>query len=447
MSKISVDFNNMMANRLGACHGIREDEIEAIMPKINSALNAVSERKWGFMALPYNDELVKKINKIAKHIRKKFKNFVVIGIGGSSLGNRTLHNSLNHPFKSEPRIFVLENVDPTTLDGLLDVIDVKKTMFNVVTKSGGTIETMSNFMVLKQKLIKKVGYKNHKKHVIITTDPKKGDLRQIVNDEGYESLEIPPEVGGRFSVLSSVGLLSAAVSGINIAGLLEGARYIDELSKNHDIWKNPAGMAAVLQYLFFKKGRNISVLMPYSDRLQGLAEWFCQLWAESLGKNEKTGSTPVRTLGVIDQHSQLQMYMDGPQDKVITFIKVEDFGVSIKIPKDLQKYSSMNYLGGHTINDLMEAEQKATELAITKNGRPNYTIKIDKISPFTVGALMYFLEMQTAISGELFEINAFDQPGVEEGKKITSGLLGRPGYAEKLKEIESLPETKAKYII
>jgi glucose-6-phosphate isomerase len=320
-------------------------------------------------------------------------------------------------------------------------------MFNVITKSGGTIETMANFMVLKQRLIKKVGYKNHKKHVIITTDPKKGDLRQIVNDEGYESLEIPSEVGGRFSVFSSVGLLSAAVSGISISKLLEGARHMDELCKNRDIWKNPAGMAAVLQYLFFKKGKNISVLMPYSDRLQGLAEWFCQLWAESLGKNEKTGSTPVRTLGVIDQHSQLQMYMEGPQDKIITFVKVKDFGITIKIPKDMQRYASMNYLGGHTINDLIQAEQRATELALTKNGRPNYTITIDKISPFTVGAVIYLLEMQTAISGELFEINAFDQPGVEEGKKITSGLLGRPGYEDKLKEIDSLPEAKEKYIV
>jgi glucose-6-phosphate isomerase len=341
----------------------------------------------------------------------------------------------------------MENVDPTTLAGLMDVIDFKRTMFNVITKSGGTIETMGNFMVLKKKLIEVVGAGNYKKHIVMTTDPAKGELRKIVNEEGYSSFDIPSEVGGRFSVLSAVGLLSAAVSGVNIKELLEGARWMDETSKNKDIWKNPACMSAVLQYIYFGKGRNISVLMPYSDRLMGFAEWYCQLWAESLGKNEKTGSTPVRTLGVIDQHSQLQLYNAGPNDKTITFIKVKDCGVTLEIPKDFEKYESIGYLCGHTINELLSYEQKATELALTKNGRPNCSITIDKVSPFTVGALFYMFEMQTAFAGELFKINAFDQPGVEEGKLITSALLGRAGYEGKLKEINELPAVKEKFVI
>lgn len=435
MDKIGFDFNNMMAGRIGACHGIKEEEIDELMPKIRNALDTVLQRKWGFMNLPYDKGLVDKI----KGMKINCEDFVVIGIGGSSLGNRALHNSLNHPFGNKPRIFILENVDPTTINALLDVIDPKKTVFNVITKSGTTAETIANFMVLKKFM--------DKERIIVTTDPEKGDLRKIAKDSGYATLDIPPEVGGRFSVLSSVGLLSSAVSGIDISRLLEGARYVDLLSKNRDIWKNPACMSAVLQYLFYKKGRNISVFMPYSDKLRDLAEWFCQLWAESLGKCEGVGSTPVRTLGVIDQHSQLQLYMEGPHDKVITFVKIKDFNSVVEIPRDFQNYKSINYLGGHTINELIQAEQEATELALTKNERPNCTITLDNISPFTVGALIYMLEIQTAFIGELFGIDAFSQPGVEEGKQITNALLGRTGYAEKLKEIKELPEKKNKYII
>lgn len=416
---ISFDFNNMMAGRIGACHGIKEEEIEELMTRINSALDTVLQGKWAFMGLPYNTGLVDKI----RGMEIKCDNFIVIGIGGSSLGNRALHNSLNHPFKNRPRIFVLENVDPATIKGLMETVDFKKTVINVITKSGSTLETMANFKVLNRLV--------DKDRIIVTTDPEKGELRRITKQEGYTALDIPPDVGGRFSVFSSVGLLSAHVSGIDISGLLEGARFMDGLSKNRDIWKNPACMSAVLQYIFYKKGRNVSVFMPYSDRLKDLAEWFCQLWAESLGKCENVGSTPVRTLGVIDQHSQLQLYMEGPQDKVITFVRVKNLGKAVEIPGE-----------GYTINDLMLAEQQATELALTKNSRPNCTITLEDISPFTIGALMYMLEIQTAFIGELFGIDAFDQPGVEEGKKITNALLGRPGYT-----IEHLPEKKDRYVI
>lgn len=418
MAEISFDFNNMMASRIGACHGIRDEEIEELMPKINPVLGVVLERRWAFMKLPYEKPHLPKID---------CENFVVIGIGGSSLGNRALHNALNHPFINKPRIFFLENVDPSTIKGLMDILDFKKTVFNVITKSGETIETMANFLVLRRFV--------DKSRIIVTTDPEKGELRRIAKEEGYVTLDVPPEVGGRFSVFSNVGLFSASVSGIDIEKLLEGARYMDELSKNRDIWKNPACISALLQYIFYKKGRNICVFMPYSDRLKDLAEWFCQLWAESLGKANDIGSTPVRTLGVIDQHSQLQLYMEGPQDKVITFVRVEDLGGPIEIPKDFG-----HWLGGHTINELILAEQTATEIAFTKNERPNCTITLKNISPFTIGALMYMLELQTAFIGELFGVNAFDQPGVEEGKKITSVLLGRPGY------IEQLPEKKDKYV-
>ena len=448
MERIEFDFNNMMANRLGESGGINEGQINEIMTQMNTAIGTASRKEWGFMHLPYNEELVARINEtVSKKIKGKCDDFVVIGIGGSSLGSRALSNSLAYYHTNAPQIHILENIDPDTITNLLNTVDCKKTIFNIITKSGGTAETMSNFMVFRKKLIDRVGEKKHQKHVVVTTDPGKGVLKQMAEKEGYELFPVPPEVGGRFSVLSSVGLLPAAVMGIDIGGLLAGARFIDGLSQNKDVWQNPACLAAGLQYLYYKKGKNVRVFMPYSDRLRDMAEWFCQLWAESLGKQQDVGSTPVRTLGVIDQHSQLQLYMEGPEDKVITFVKVKDFDNVVEIPEIFTDYPAVGYLGGHTINELIAAEQRATELALTKNNRPNSTITIDRITPFTVGALFYYLEMETAFAGELLGINTFNQPGVELGKKITAALLGRPGYEDKKKEIEQLPEKEKKYII
>ena len=463
MEKITVDFNNMMVGRVGACHGVNEKEIEKLKPLIDKAFNEFEHGNWGFRTLPYDTGIVAKINAVATEVAKKYEAVVVIGIGGSSLGNRTLHNALNHPYYNmlskeqrggRPKVFVLENVDPDTVEGLHRVIDFEKTLFNVVTKSGGTAETMSNFMVLRNMLIKTVGEKKHKDHILVTTDPKDGTLRLMAKNEGYKSLEIPSTVGGRFSVFCSVGLFSAAVSGIDIGKILEGARYMDELSKDKDIWKNPGCMLAVLGYLMYKKKRTISVLIPYGDRLRDLSEWYAQLWAESLGKKTskdgsvvEMGSTPVKALGVIDQHSQLQLYMEGPHDKVIRFIRIEEFMNEVEIPKAFSEYSAVNYLGGHSLNELICAEQKGTELALTKHSRPNCTVVLEKVTPFTIGALMYMMEVETAFIGQLFHIDPFDQPGVEESKKITYALLGRPGYEEKKKEIEELPKWSKKYSI
>ena len=446
MSKIEFDFNNAIVTRIGKENGINVKEIESLMPHLKDAVKKLKERKWGFVHLPYNNDLVSKINSLSENIIKKFDNFVVLGIGGSALGNRTLNAALP-PKKGRPGIFVLDNIDPDTIKKISDNLDFSKTLFNVITKSGNTAETMSNFMIFRKLLIDKVGYEKHKEHIIVTTDPAKGSLREIEKKEGYISLEIPPEVGGRFSVLSSVGLLSAAVGGIDISQLLEGARNMDELCQTEDMWSNPGCMSAVLQYLFFKKGRNICVFMPYSSRLKNLAEWFSQLWAESLGKTANIGSTPVKALGVTDQHSQLQLYMEGPRDKFIVFVKVKKFDNTVVIPKEFSEYSKISYLGGRSLNELIDAEQKGTELALTKTKHPNCAITLNEISPYTIGGLLYMLEVQTAVTGELFKIDTFNQPGVEESKQITGALLGKPGSEKKSEEIRQLPEWDKKFCI
>lgn len=444
----------MMADAISEAHGIKRSEIDALQKRamaIDSGLK--TKRKdvtLPFFDLPYQN--IKDIIKAADKIKDRFENFVLVGIGGSSLGPKALHLALNSPFYNQltkkkrkgcPRIYFLENIDPDGLSALLEIIDTKKTVFNVITKSGTTAETMSNFLILRERLNVDLGKKAARRHIIAATDPKNGALRRLSEKEGYESFDIPEKVGGRFSVFTPVGLLPAAVAGIDIKQLLAGAAYMDSLTRTDDIWKNPAYMKALLEYIAATgKGKNISVLMSYADALSGIGDWFCQLWAESLGKKNtidgemvNAGQTPVRALGTNDQHSQIQLYMEGPFDKTFTFIRVERFRNEILIPRASGDGDALSYLGGHTINELIHAEGFATELALTKEGRPNCRITLSEISPFTIGALLYMFEVQTAFAGGLYNINPFDQPGVEEGKKMTYAIMGRPGYEEKKKEI------------
>jgi glucose-6-phosphate isomerase len=278
-------------------------------------------------------------------------------------------------------------------------------------------------------------------------------MREITDREGFKSFIIPDGVGGRYSVLTPVGLLSASVSGININELLSGASSMDERCAFDDIKDNPALMNALLQYISYKKrGKNVLIMMAYSNALSGIVDWFCQLWSESLGKKDSLsgetvncGSTPVKAIGVTDQHSQLQLYMEGPFDKVITFLHVEKFNKNVEIPKGT--VDKLEYLGGHTLNDLMKAEMIGTQLALTENKRPNCTITLPEVSESTIGQLLYMLEIQTAIVGKMYGINPFDQPGVEASKINSYALLGREGYEERRKEIESHQKAGSKHIV
>ena len=229
---------------------------------------------------------------------------------------------------------------------------------------------------------------------------------------------------------------------------------MDEICKEEDVYKNPAYMAATLQYLAMKDGKNISVMMPYADSLKYMADWYAQLWAESLGKRYNqygeevfAGQTPVKALGVTDQHSQIQLYTEGPFDKVVTFLGVERYRTSMLISRGFEDIPAVSFLGGHTLNELIHAEQAATEYALLKAKRLNRTITLPEVNAFTVGQLLYFMEVETAFAGELMEINAFDQPGVEEGKNATYALLGRPGYEQKKAELDARPRKKNEYII
>lgn len=464
--KIRMDINNMMSEFIGE-DGIKQEDIDALKDKIEAAKKAMTEKrangKMDWRDLPYNqDEVVKDIINYVNEVKDDFEAFVVLGIGGSALGPMAVQQAINHPYYNElprekrngyPKLYVADNVDPEKLVYLFETIDVTKCLFNVISKSGSTSETMSQFMIIKELLDEKLG-NDAKKHIVCTTDKVNGNLIKISKEEGYKTFIIPAGVGGRFSELTPVGLLPAAFCGIDIEQMLAGAAYMDELSKTEDIYKNPAYMYAILSYIGMNKGKNISVLMPYADSLKYISDWYAQLWAESLGKkydNEgkvvNAGQTPVKALGVTDQHSQVQLYTEGPFDKIIVLMGVDKYKEIIKIPKIYQDIPSLGFLGGITQNQLIQTEQMATEYALMKSGKMNMTITLPEVNEFTLGQVLYMFEVATGFTGELLNINAFDQPGVEEGKNATYAFFGRPGYEEKKKELDSRPKKDSKYII
>ena len=466
--QITLDVNYMMADALGE-RGITKENVEKYAAAGAQAVRAVAKNRgtgWlGWTELPYDqEEIVKQIEETAASVRKEFEAFVVLGIGGSALGPIAVQQALNHLHYNElpaekrggPRFYVEDNIDPERMAALLDVIDISKTCFNIITKSGGTAETMSQYLILTTALKNAVG-EGWQKHVIATTDREKGNLIKLAKQEGFRLFHVPATVGGRFSELSPVGLLPAAVCGIDIRGMLHGAQCMDRRCQSENVWGNPALLEAVLQYICMQeKGINVHVAMPYADSLKYMADWFCQLWAESLGKKVTRdgqpchmGQTPVKSLGVTDQHSQLQLYTEGPFDKVVTLFKVGSFRAETPIPHGCEEFADVAFLGGKTLNQLIEAERQGTEYALYKAGRMSQTITLPVVNAQTIGQLIYFFEMATAYEGELLNVNAFNQPGVEESKIASYAVLGneREKYVQKRTEMQNRAERKAEYIL
>ena len=340
-----------------------------------------------------------------------------------------------------PRIFFLDNIDPDEMNGLLNVLDLKKTLVNVITKSGDTTETMAQYMVIKDRLEKELD-DDYRKNIIVTTDIKTGILRQISEQEGYKTFVVPDDVGGRFSVFTAVGLLPFTLTGIDIDEITKGIRDIDDSLQNTNIYENISAQNALVHYLMDTKlGKNITVMMPYSQRLKYIGDWFVQLWAESLGKNKKldgtelcTGSTPVKAVGATDQHAQMQLFNEGPNNKLINFIRVGEYETKLDIPR-IFEYTGIGYLGGKTMNDLINAEADSTLASLIDYKRPTVTIKLPRIDGYHIGQLLYMLEIQTAIAGALYNVNTFNQPSVELARNYTYGLMGRVGYEESAKTL------------
>ncbi len=457
---VQLDYSNVMQANIGLQHGLNESEIENLFSRGQSILadlrqNAEDET-IGFYKLPNEQKTADEIISYAEAVRKRFKFYVHIGIGGSALGPIALQNALRDSYynlNDYPKMFFPDNVDPDWLEDLTDKIDPSKTLFHIVSKSGATTETAATTLYFMDHLTKALGddfYKN----LLFTTDPVKGLLNRIAGEYPIKCFRIPPGVGGRFSVLSPVGLVSAAIAGIDIKKMLKGAAEMAVKCNNDDLSQNPAFIFAAIHYLYMKRGKNISVMMPYSNKLRDMADWYRQLWAESLGKRfdkdgnrVEVGQTPVKALGTTDQHSQVQLYVEGPNDKVITFLEVEKFMHNELLKNHFTYIPEFNYLEGQSLGTLLNAEKQATELALSNNERPNLTIKFSKVSEENIGAYFFLLEAATAFAGGLLKINAFDQPGVEQGKIATYALMGREGYEQKRKEIETALKKKKYFML
>ena len=451
--RLTLDFTNMLSRAVGE-HGITEEEFDRAWKKAEAALVSLRAKrdKIRWRDLPYNQTaIVREIKATAEWVRSSCESFVVLGIGGSALGPIAVQQALNHPRWNElprekrngPKFYVEDNVDPERMAALFDVIDPETTIFNVITKSGSTSETMAQLLTVMRTLIDLYGEEHLKDRLIATTDCEKGNLIGIAKQYGLKTFYVPEGVGGRFSELCPVGLLPAAVCGIDIETMLAGAALMDAVCDNDEVSRNPALMYAMLETAAMEKGANVGVLMPYADSLKYFADWYAQLWAESLGKKrglERVGQTPVKALGVTDQHSQVQLYTDGPFDKTVTFLGVEKYRTEFTIPHAVDENPNVAFLSGHTFNELISAERRATEHAVTASGHMNKTILLPVVSAETIGQLIMFFELATAYAGEILGIDAYDQPGVEEGKNMTYALLGKKGYEGKLGEMNRQTE-------
>lgn len=451
MAIIELDYTNVDSSVVGSEHGL---ELLKVFNLYRSSVNTWALDIWAnksvegcwlaWLKLGDNAQLIQTIKAYADSVKGKFDNVVVLGIGGSALGGLAVTEALLKPYwnalsneqrNGYPRIFFLDNIDPDQISGLLNTLDLEKTLFNVISKSGTTAETMSQYIIVHEKL-KAVCGENYKDHIVVTTDEKKGVLRQIAQQEGFAAFPVPNDVGGRFSVFSAVGMLPFALVGINIEELQRGMKEITPSLQNKDLYQNIAAQNAIIHVLLDqKKGKKISVCMPYSSRLRYVSDWYCQLWAESLGKEKdlkgnivNTGQTPVKALGATDQHSQIQLYNEGPNDKVITFIRVNKFENDLKIPATYSNISELEYMSNKTINELINAEANATRITVSGYHRPNVTITLPEVNEFYLAQLMFMFEVQTAFAGKIYNINPFDQPGVEQAKNYTYALMGRKGY-------------------
>ena len=464
---VRVDVNGALETLVGEA-GLRASDLEELEPRIAEAHAALDARRKAkelrFRELPYDKREIQRILELARELRGEIDTLVVLGIGGSALGARALYQALRPPFhdyrpgsaERGARLVIADTIDPRTFSAILDEVDPHRTAFTVISKSGETAETMSQFLIVRERLLKVLGAVDYSRHVVMITDADAGALRQIVNDEGFRSLPIPSGVPGRFSVLSAVALLPAAVAGIDINELLAGAAAMDERCASPSPFENPAYLHAAVHYLaHVKRQKNVHVMMPYSDALRGFADWFVQLWAESLGKAldldgkpVHSGQTPLAAVGSSDQHSRLQLFAEGPNDKIVTFVRVEDHGVRLEIPQGYGDLESVSYLGGRVIGDLLNLEQRATEVSLAEQGRLTTTLHVPVVNAFTLGQLIYMTEVQTVLAGSLYRVDPFDQPGIEASKRLTYGMAGRRGFEEKRAEVEAWLQRKSpKYVI
>lgn len=468
--QIKLDYNNMMSFMIGDQHGLSEDDLNSVIEKVVSAHKQVLDKTGkgndflGFLDLPNKgQEEINKIKKVAQNLSDNSDMFISLGIGGSYLGVKALFDALKSPYHNElsrekrnnkPRVyFEGNNLDSDSMNYLFDILPSENTgnvkdnfSIAVISKSGTTIETALSFRLFQEKSKEFYG-DNHNKYIVAITDQSKGKLKDIADKENYESFVIPDDVGGRYSVLTPVGLLPAAVMGVDIDKLLAGAKYMKSICDNvEDAKKNPALMYAVIQYLSYKKGRNLSAMAAWSKGLESVGFWYDQLCAESLGKDGQ-GRVPFTIVNNRDLHSRGQELQDGEHNTVVTNLYVEKSHRDITFIKNDTDMDSLNYLEGKTVKEMQFGALEGTNYAYAKDNRPTMNVLIPELNEFTLGQLFYMFEVATVVEGYLNDINPLDQPGVEAYKKFMFANLGREDMKKYKEEFDSRQKSKSDFII
>lgn len=427
MKNIKINFNTIhetVIGKNGVKYGLMKKHSQIVETAFNKAVDFYKEEEINFLNLPERFFQVDEMILYAEELKKSYKNMVIVGIGGSSLGTEAIYNAFTQRYDSEffpgrRKLYFLDNYDSRLVEYLMDNIDIEETVFVVISKSGGTLETMSQYFYIKETILKTHTLEYFKQRLVFVTDKEKGYLNKLNEVMGAKKFIIPSNVGGRFSIFTPVGLLAAAFVDIDIKKMTEGAdaatkEFLDTPFEDNEYLKY-----SLIQYVYDKeKKMNVSAVLFYNDRFTKFAEWFRQLWAESLGKPAKDGSfiygtTPISFRGSTDQHSQLQQFVAGKNDKIFTVISLKEKGVHIFKKPELD---SFDYMEGYGFNDLLEAAKTGTIRSLIEVNRPVIEINFEAFSEFEFGLFYQFCMISTALTGFMYDINPFDQPGVEQGK-------------------------------
>lgn len=440
---LHFDFSNALSF-------LRKEEIEHLAPFVRTAHEMLHDKSgtgkeylgWVDLPIRYDQQELTRIKKAAEKIQQNSQALIVIGIGGSYLGARAAIEMLNHTFhnqraQSTPQIyFAGQNMSSTYISHLLEVIEDKDISVNVISKSGTTTEPAVAFRIFRDLLEKKYGEEEARKRIFATTDKEKGALKKLADEQGYETFIIPDDVGGRYSVLTAVGLLPIAVSGVNIDEILRGAADAYHAYQNPDLLNNECYQYAAVRNILYRKGKQTEILVNYEPSLHYVAEWWKQLFGESEGKDQK-GILPASMDFSTDLHSMGQYVQDGLRNIFETVLHVHTPKVQITIQEDSEDTDGLNFLAGKTMDEVNKKAYEGTLLAHVDGGVPNLVVNLEQMNEYNFGQLVYFFEKACGISGYLLGVNPFDQPGVEAYKKNMFALLGKPGYEKERAELEN----------
>ncbi len=440
---MAIKFNSSFASEF-----LRENDIVGLKAQVEAAHKTVEQKTGlgndflGWVNLPtdYDKEEFARIKKAAEKIKQDTDVLVVIGIGGSYLGARAAIEFLKGPFYNDltdgPKIyFAGNNISGSYLDDILALCKGKRVSVNIISKSGTTTEPAIAFRVLRKYLEEQYGEEEAAKRIYCTTDKAKGTLKQLADSKGYECFVVPDDVGGRFSVLTAVGLLPIAAAGADIDALMSGAREASKEYANPDLAQNECYTYAALRNALYRKGKTVELLVSYEPRFTMMAEWFKQLFGESEGKDNK-GLFPASVTFSTDLHSMGQYIQDGARILFETVVNIAQSEKDVIIEKEADDGDGLNFLAGKPMAFVNQKAFEGTVLAHTDGGVPNFVINVDKADEENLGRLIYFFEKACAVSGYLLGVNPFDQPGVESYKKNMFALLGKPGYEAQRAELE-----------